>query len=199
MTAFTYPPQPHLRRHGPQGYAVYESYRPWMRDEFTFRCVYCLRREQWGRVQGEFAIDHFLPVASHPKRRTDYDNLVYACSTCNAAKSDMTLPDPCTILTAPAVAVTADGVLQAHTPEARKLIRKLGLDERPATEFRFLWLGIIRLAAQYDPGLYRKLLGFPEDLPDLSRLRPPGGNTRPDGIEASCFQKGQRDELPEIY
>src|SRR5205814_9068910 len=37
------------------------------RDEFTFRCVYCLLREQWGLVRGTFAIDHFLPVAIHPE------------------------------------------------------------------------------------------------------------------------------------
>ena len=49
MSAFRYPAVPHARRHGPRGYADAESYRPWLRDEFTFRCVYCLFREQWGR------------------------------------------------------------------------------------------------------------------------------------------------------
>ncbi len=36
---FSYPNRPHVRRHGPRGYANYESYRPWLRDEFSFRCV----------------------------------------------------------------------------------------------------------------------------------------------------------------
>jgi hypothetical protein len=49
MGAFTYPAQPHIRRHGTRGYAALESYSPWLRDEFAFRCVYCLLREQWGR------------------------------------------------------------------------------------------------------------------------------------------------------
>jgi hypothetical protein len=31
MSSFTYPADPHLRRHGPTGYADYESYRPWLR------------------------------------------------------------------------------------------------------------------------------------------------------------------------
>ncbi len=44
-TPFRYPDGPHQRRHGPRGYASYESYRPWLRDEFAFRCVYCLTRE----------------------------------------------------------------------------------------------------------------------------------------------------------
>ena len=50
MTAFTYPSEPDVRRHGPQGYADAASYRPWLRDEFAFRCVYCLFREQWGKL-----------------------------------------------------------------------------------------------------------------------------------------------------
>lgn len=199
MTPFNYPPEPQIRRHGPKGYAGYESFRPWLRDEFSFRCVYCLRREQWGRVQSEFVLDHFLAVASHPDLATAYDNLVYACSTCNAAKNKLALPDPCKVLNASAVTVAADGTLQIRTRDALRLIRKLGLDERPATEFRALWLGITRLAKQYDPVLYRRLLGYPDDLPDLSRLRPPGGNTRPDGIEASFFRMRQQGELPATY
>ena len=67
MTApFTYPAAPHTRRHGPRGYADYESYRPWLRDEFAFRCVYCLLREAWGPPKGAYALDHFLPVAARP-------------------------------------------------------------------------------------------------------------------------------------
>jgi 5-methylcytosine-specific restriction endonuclease McrA len=68
------------------GYADYASYRPWLRDEFSFRCVYCLLREQWGRVRGAYDIDHFLPVVNHVGLALDYENLVYACTTCNTAK-----------------------------------------------------------------------------------------------------------------
>ena len=39
---FDYPAPQEKRRHGPSGYRNYESYRPWLRDEFDFRCVYCL-------------------------------------------------------------------------------------------------------------------------------------------------------------
>ena len=34
---FDYPRQPHERRHGPSGYDPYGGYKPWLRDEFTFR------------------------------------------------------------------------------------------------------------------------------------------------------------------
>lgn len=40
--AFTYPRRPHVRRHGPRGYRAYQSYKPWLRDAFEFRWVYCL-------------------------------------------------------------------------------------------------------------------------------------------------------------
>src|ERR1700682_3612702 len=46
-THFAYPSEPHQRKHGPAGYTNYEEYKPWLRDEFTFRCVYCLERELW--------------------------------------------------------------------------------------------------------------------------------------------------------
>ena len=71
MSAFDYPTAPHTRKHGPSGYATYAAYRPWLRDEFTFRCVYCLAREQWGRVTGEFGVDHFQPQTTSPQQALD--------------------------------------------------------------------------------------------------------------------------------
>lgn len=91
MTPFQYPPALHERRHGPQGYSDYASFRPWLRDEFGFRCVYCLRREQWELCRGIFHIDHFVPVSQDPTRLHDYDNLLYTCVSCNFAKRDRPL------------------------------------------------------------------------------------------------------------
>jgi hypothetical protein len=66
-------------------------------------------------------------------------------------------------------------------------------------EFRRTWIDIISLARQHDPQLHQRLMGFPDDLPDLSRLRPPGGNSRPEGIEESYFAQRQRGESPAFY
>jgi hypothetical protein len=195
---FDYPPAPLQRRHGPQGYAEYSSYRPWLRDEFCFRCVYCLLRERWGR-SGAIGIDHFLAVAHHPDQIHDYDNLLYACTTCNFAKGDRLLPDPTQVLTSAAVQVAEDGTIHTDNPEAAHLIELLGLDSEPTTEFRMLWIGIVALAARHDPDLYRKLMGFPDDLPNLGRLRPPGGNTRPEGVLTSYFARRQSGTCPETY
>ena len=64
---FDYPEPQEQRRHGPANYAAYESYRPWLRDEFDFRCVYCLKRETWGQVTFEFELDHFEPQSLNPQ------------------------------------------------------------------------------------------------------------------------------------
>ncbi len=196
---FVYPPVPHVRRHGPQGYADYASYRPWLRDEFCFRCVYCLLREQWGRVRGTYAIDHFLAVAQHPALAAEYDNLVYACATCNAAKGDRAVPDPLTVLISARVRVAEDGTIRADDPEAARLIELLGLDGPESTEFRLLWIGIIALAARHDPDLYRRLMGYPDDLPDLRRLQPPDGNSRSEGVDHSAVALRERGALPATY
>jgi hypothetical protein len=50
VTVFDYAATAHVRRHGPFGYQDYESYRDWLRDEFSFRCVYCLKRIFWFRT-----------------------------------------------------------------------------------------------------------------------------------------------------
>ncbi len=91
---FDYPESRSERIHGPAGYASYESYRPWLRDEFTFRCVYCLKRETWGQVTGEFELDHFQPQSLAPHLSLDYFNLVYACRRCNSVKLDLAFGFP---------------------------------------------------------------------------------------------------------
>src|SRR5947209_17514667 len=89
-TPFAYPLAPHARRHGPRGYGGYRGYqrfKPWLRDDFTFRCVYCLFRERWyPNGQDAFSVEHVTPQALAPDRVCDYDNLVYACVRCNSLK-----------------------------------------------------------------------------------------------------------------
>ena len=192
---FTYPAVPHARRHGPRGYADHESYRPWLRDEFAFRCVYCLIREMWGPFKGVYALDHFLPIAVRPDLAREYDNLLYGCVSCNLSKGSQATPDPLSRLLDPEVKVSEDGGIHANTPPAGKLIELLGLNRPRLREFRELWIRIVRLAALHDPALFQQLMRYPADLPDLTALRPPEDNTRPDGIPQSHFARQQRGEL----
>ena len=148
--SFRHPESPRERLHGPAGYADYASYRPWLRDEFSYRCVYCLIREQWGRVTGEFDLDHFLPQATDPALAQDYDNLVYSCHRCNLRKADDTIPDPLAALTSQTVRIHFDGTLGGMTPEANGIIRKLFLNSPEMIRWRKMWIRICELAAEYD-------------------------------------------------
>jgi hypothetical protein len=189
MMPFEFPAAPHVRRHGPRGYASAEKFRPWLRDEFEFRCVYCLTREAWMNRMGTFAIDHFLPASLAPDKTLDYDNLLYTCISCNLAKGAQLTADPTRVLLASAVTMIDSGRFESEVPGVRAIIAKLGLNDPQSIEFRRLWVGILRLARDYEPSLFKQLSGWPDDLPDLARLRPPGGNSRPAGIAASCLSR----------
>lgn len=186
------------RIHGPIGYSSYESFRPWLRDEFTFRCVYCLKRETWGQVTGEFELDHFEPQSIAPDLTLDYFNLVYSCRRCNHVKLDRRVADPLTTLSSDCATVLPDGRISSERVETQRLIRQLDLNSPRLIKWRVMWMRIVDLANERDSDLYRQLTGFPDDLPNLSRLRPPN-NSSPGGIEISWYVKRQHGQLPDQY
>jgi hypothetical protein len=199
MSPFAYPDRPHRRRHGPHGYAGYESYRDWLRDEFSFRCVYCLTREQWVLAKGAFAIDHFVPTSINPGLVTEYDNLLYACVACNLTRGNQAVPDPLQHLLASTAEVRADGRLTAHSPPAQEIMEVLHLNDPEYVFRRGQMIALLGELERRRPDLHAVWLGYPDNLPDLSRLRPPGGNGRPAGIAESHFARRQRSELPVTY
>jgi len=195
---FDYPePQPE-RKHAPGGYADYESYRPWLRDEFDFRCVYCLKRESWGQVTSDFELDHFRPQSLDPQLRLDYQNLVYACRRCNAVKGDQPIKDPFHLLRTGLVWTLPDGSLRPLDPATARLVRQLDLNSPRLRKWRVMWMRIVDLAKSRDVDLFHQLVGFPSDLPDLSRLRPPR-NQRQESAEQSWFARRARGFLPAEY
>ncbi len=198
MYPFAYPETAHTRQHGPAGYANYKRYRQWLRDEFIFRCVYCLKREQWDVLTGVFHIDHVVPQAEYPAGALDYDNLVYSCVSCNLAKGSVAIPNPCDSMLHGHVVVKVDGSIEAATREAWKVIRVLGLDDPEYQEYRCMMIGIVQMAASGDETILRRLLKYPGDLPNLAALRP-RINTRPGGVQNSHYARRQRGELPELY
>ena len=195
---FDYPEQRSHRRHGPAGYAEYESYREWLRDEFCFRCVYCLNRETWGRVTGDFELDHFVPQSVHPEKALDYLNLVYSCRACNLTKSDSSIDDPFESLHSDNLHCGSDGRLVPFSKEATRLILVLDLNSPQAIQWRLMWSRIVSLAQQNDSSLYAMIVGFPGNLPELGRKKPPS-NARPEGISESWHNRSLRNELPESY
>jgi 5-methylcytosine-specific restriction endonuclease McrA len=195
---FRYPDVPHARRHGPQGYAHYGQYREWLRDEFGFRCVFCLRRERWTQTKGEFDIDHLLPRSSHPHLITEYDNLVYSCRTCNLDKSSATVPNPHHHAYGHCIAIRDDGTIHALNAEGEILIDQLDLDAPTKNRYRKWILDGVKAAAQScDHAMLHAFFSLPEDPPRL-RLRPPGGNSRPEGLRMSWHARRKRGEVPKI-
>jgi hypothetical protein len=206
MTVFLYPTTPLIRRHGPQGYVDYGSYKPWLRDEFGFRCVFCLTRERWFPAdygQANFAIDHWLPLSMRPDLACDYENLLYVCNICNSGKGKEALPSPFEIAYGEHLQVQPDGTVAGTTETGLLLVRLLRLNRPSMILFRndlleqerFAELNPESKAAQR----WRELHQYPDDLPDLTSLRPPGGNTRPEGVKNCFFALRQRGELPETY
>lgn len=201
MVGFEYPIEPHLRRHGPDGYADYESFRDWLRDEFTFRCVYCLHREMWYGRPGTFHIEHFIPVAVNPLGKCDYSNLLYACATCNTAKGDILgVPDPCQVAFGDCLRIKSNGEVKALNKDGEKLCDVMRLNNRKNVEHRARWMRTLAVLKIVDLELYQEYMSFPDDLPDLrpSRKRVLR-NTKPEGAENCYFALRERGELPVVY
>jgi HNH endonuclease len=199
MMEFEYPVEPHVRRHGPEGYKNYRSFRDWLRDEFKFRCVYCLHRERWYGRGATFHVEHCTPVKNDPTRKCDYSNLVYACATCNESKSDIiNLPNPCEVSFRDCLRILDDGRIEALNDEGEKLKQALQLDSQSNTEYRGRWIRILEGLRVSDPDLYRECMSFPTDLPDLRKKRVTN-NTKREGAQNCYFVLRERGILPLIY
>lgn len=62
----------------------YSKYREPLMEDFSHICGYCGKHMVVSR-RG-FEIDHFVPISTDSDRETDYNNLVFACFTCNRKK-----------------------------------------------------------------------------------------------------------------
>ena len=199
MIGFEYPTSTHARRHGPGGYKDYGSYRDWLRDEFTFRCVYCLHREQWYSRSGTFHIDHFVPVSIDPAGKCEYSNLLYACATCNEAKQDILgVPDPCKVAFHQCLRITDEGRVQALNQHGEKLKQVLLLDSESNVRYRSRMMRTLDALEKADAALYREYMSFPEDLPDLRIKRVPE-NKKPDGAVNCFLAMRESGKLPATY
>jgi len=202
---FAYPPEPHVRRHAPAGYKHYEDYKPWLRDEFEFRCVYCLHREMWSRERDAvFSVDHVIPQFEAPALVCVYENLVYACLRCNSARQDVRVLDPTQEGMGRHLHIEPDGTVTGLTEEGAFLIELLHLNHGSAPKERLRILRILGRRTKHsgDHGMltdFRETFGYPENLPDLRKLRPPKGN-RLNANKNHCFHaRRERNDLPETY
>jgi hypothetical protein len=190
---FAYPMEAHVRKHAPAGYKGNKGFKPWLRDEFTFRCVYCLQRETWSRDGSDaFSVDHIIPVSEDPTQEFQYDNMLYACTRCNSARQETRVIDPIKVAIGEHLRVnTDDGSIIGLSDEGRFIIRLLRLDNASARRERLRILRILnRRTRQPDDESARtdflEAFGYPEDLPDLARKKPRGGNALKENAK-TCF------------
>jgi hypothetical protein len=206
IDAFPYAATPHERRHGPAGYSSYKPYKDWLRDDFAFRCVYCLFREKWyPNGAGSFGVDHLVPQTQAPELALTYDNFLYSCNRCNSLKTDLEgIIDPCTEPVAKHVNVRPDGTVKALTVLGQDLLDALDLNAPDTVEWRKDFLlyaeklneGVIKPPDIAD--VIRSYFAFPEHLPDLRDYRPPS-NSRPDGVQKTYFVLRENGTLPPTY
>lgn len=201
---FSFPATTGTRRHGPQGYADYQSYKPWLRDEFTFRCVYCLMRERW-ESDGHhgFGVEHVRPQSKSPDKQLDYDNLVYACNTCNSSRRDVILPADVVMEPGSHLQSRTDGTVEPLSDLGSDVVELCRLNRPLLVAMRRRIQNLINVLRKFDQSeavdALRDLLAYPSDLPNLRTLRPPDGNVRSDGVDNCHFEKRQRGELPIVY
>ncbi len=202
--AFAFPMARHRRKHGPEGYTNYESYREWLRDEFSYRCVFSLIRETWIGRAASFDIDHLCPQSSDPTLACDYNNLLYLSHRTNLRKGKLPLPDPGKVALGECLKVETDGDRMGEiTPlnrDGEVIIATLRLDHPEAVQERRKWLTILRVAAESHESLFRELVGFPADLSNLATPQRRKRNTRPEGIQESAYHLREiTRSLPDWY
>ena len=205
LALFAYPSQPHTRRHGSAGYDPYGGYKPWLRDEFTFRCVYCLKREPWYPDGADsYSVEHVIPQSEDATLLCEYTNLLYACTRCNSARRDERLLDPTAVALGNHVRLGEDGMLIGTTVEGIDFIDILHLNENPALRVRRKYARILALGERF-PGepevqtLYLEAFGFPDDIPDLRKRKPPRGNRLPGGAQSCYFAQREAGMLQATY
>jgi len=200
-----FPAKAHKRRHGPAGYTNYHSYKEWLRDDFVFRCAFCLLRERWyPNGQASFSVDHLIPQSLDKSKACDYENLLYACLSCNSLKRDLCdIPDPSLEAYGAHLQTNDDGTIMPLTPKGSILIETFHLNEPMRVDYRVRMLRLFRFVTTNNVDrqavqVVRQSFGFPHDLPDLRRLRPPR-NRRPRGVSTCFFVLREKGKLPDIY
>jgi hypothetical protein len=73
----------------------------------------------------------------------------------------------------------------------------LRLDSEDATNTRRLWLELLRAAARVNENLFRELIGYPKNLPDLCGAK--ARNKRESGLDQSARHLSDVGTLPEWY
>jgi hypothetical protein len=163
-----------------------------------------LIREQWGERQANFDIDHIVPRSVRPDLECEYDNLLYVTHRINLVRGAKTLPDPSGHNFARCMEVNVEGdspgEICALNAIGAEIIGILRLDSDDATRYRRQIILILRSLAETNVATFLALVGYPNDLPDLSKSsRNCPSNTRPSGVKRSAYRRRLADTLEAWY
>lgn len=65
----------------------YQKYRPYIREDFSECCAYCLMHERFANGENSFELDHFKPKSKFDNLKKEYTNIYYSCHVCNSPGS----------------------------------------------------------------------------------------------------------------
>lgn len=110
--------------------------------------------------------------------------------------------NPCSQSLAKHLRIGQSGKIEALSRTGERLLEVLRPNATVRVEFRKKLLRLARRLARLPKFEQREIVpewfGYPDNLPDLAKLRPPK-NTRPGGVRASHFELNEADELPTYY
>ena len=145
ITPFKYPHVKHKRSSNPPSYTTYQEYKPFLKEEFGKKCVYCCKISPF-EDKGGFHVDHYRPKSLFANLTNEYLNLFYSCAACNRFKSTYWSDIPSERLLNP-----CDNVMNQHVSFEKCMIA--GKDSQGELFVRLLHLN------DNDSVKYRGLLG----------------------------------------
>ena len=138
---FWYPTKKHQRTEIPPVYANYRDYKPYLKDEFSGRCVYC-RKADSGQDPGSFHVEHYKPKYLFSELVNVYINLFYACASCNrfksnywSAKKSKQVLNPCNHVMSQHL-VFASELVEKRSSQGRLNMELLRLNNAEAVSYR---------------------------------------------------------------
>lgn len=123
----------------PEG-GTYRSWKPALRTEGRYQCVYCAIGEPLFGGERNFHVEHYRPRKVFPLLTNDFANLFYCCSICNSFKgsdwqdcppndlSCKVYPNPSTVDYATFLLVDDGGFVSSSLPAGRYIIERLNLN-----------------------------------------------------------------------
>ncbi len=137
------------RQPPPPAQRNYQAYKPFLREDFAYQCVYCQLHENDAGGPRFFTVEHFRPKSLFPYLRTAYSNLLYGCAICNTFKGDdwpaddavaagRGYIDPCEHDYGQHLAMTADFQIQGLTDVGQYMVAHLRLNRPQLQKLRRL-------------------------------------------------------------